>query len=139
METNHALIDKWLGVETHDIPVILENFEIFSIRFKPLIYKNIKRIWKIHYSNPQVEFDDLQQEGLIALYESIKNFKPEKGVYFGVYLKVAISNRLKCFIRNYTPHRYTKDHEATVLKGKPTFKRIPINVTSIDDGQSYLW
>ena len=138
METNNALIDKWFGVETNDIPVVLENFEILSIRFKPLIYKNIKRMHKIHYSNPQVEFEDLNQEGLIALYESIKNFKPEKGVYFGVYLKVAISNRLKCFCRNFLPHRYTKDHEETARKGKPTFKRIPINVTTLDDVKSYL-
>jgi DNA-directed RNA polymerase specialized sigma subunit len=132
-------LDKWVGIATNDIPVILENFEIFSIRFTPLILKNISRMRKIHYNNPQVEKEDLHQEGLMALYESIKNFNPERGVYFGVYLKVAISNRMKCFIRNYTPHRYTKDHEETVLKGKPTFKRIPINVTSIDDGQSYLW
>ena len=124
---------------TQDIPITLENFEALSKKYNPVILSNIKRIHKIHYSNPKVEFDDLKQEGLIALYEAIKNFKPERGVYFGVYLKVAISNRLKCFIRNYLPHKYSKDHEETARKGKPTFKRIAINVTTLDDGSAYLF
>lgn len=124
--------------DTQDIPITLENFEALSKKYNPVILANIKRIHKMHQSNPQVEFDDLRQEGLIALYESIKNFKPEKGVYFGVYLKVAISNRLKCFCRNFLPHRYMKDKDETERKGKPTFKRIPIHVGTLDDVKSYL-
>jgi RNA polymerase sigma factor (sigma-70 family) len=125
-------------LDTQDIEIKLENYEALAKKYRPVILSNIKRIHKMHLNQPQVEYDDLYQEGLIALYESIKNFKPDKGVYFGVYLKVAISNRLKCFCRNFLPHRYMKDKEQTDLKGKPQFKRIPIQVSTLDDVKSYL-
>lgn len=121
-----------------DIPIAVENFEALAKKYKPVILANIKRIHKLNSSNPQVEYDDLYQEGLIALYESIKNFKSDKGVYFGVYLKVAISNRLKCFCRNFLPHKYVKDKEMTEVAGKPKFKRIQIQVSTLDDVKSYL-
>ena len=126
-------------LNVQEIEIKLENYDALAKKYRPVILSNIKRIHKQHLQQPAVEYDDLYQEGLLALFESIKNFKPEKGVYFGVYLKVAISNRLKCFCRNFLPHRYVKDKEMTEIKGKPTFKRIAINVTTIDDGStSYL-
>src|ERR1039457_4307223 len=125
-------------LDTTNIEIKLENYDLLVKKYRPVILSNIKRIHKLHLSQPQVEYDDLFQEGCIALYESIKNFKPERGVYFGVYLKVAISNRLKCFCRNFLPHRYVKDKEMTEAKGRPSFRRIAIHVSTIDDIKSYL-
>ena len=125
-------------LDTQDIPITLENYEALAKKYRPVILSNIKRIHKMHFNQPQVEYEDLYQEGLIALYKAIKEFNPEKGVYFGVYLKVAIANSLKCFCRNFLPHRYMKDKEETEKKGKPTFKRIAIHVGTLDDVKSYL-
>jgi len=132
METEEYKLDST------ELAITIENYDALAKKYRPVILSNIKRIHKMHLNQPQVEYDDLYQEGLIALYESIKNFKPERGVYFGVYLKVAISNRLKCFCRNFLPHRYMKDNEETERKGRPAFKRIPIHVGTLDDVRSYL-
>lgn len=120
-----------------DIPIHIDNYEALSKKYRPVILANIKRIHKMHESNPQVEYDDLYQEGLIALYDSIKNFNPERGVYFGVYLKVAIANKLKCYCRNFLPHYYSKDIEKSTPE-KPKFKRMRVNVGTLDDVKSYL-
>ena len=119
-----------------DISITLENFELLAKKYKPVILANIKRVHKMHESSFRVEFDDLMQEGLIALHDAIKNYNPTKGVYFGVYLKVAIGNRLKCFCRNTLPHYYSKDIEKSTPE-KPKFKRERVQVGSIDDIKNY--
>ena len=130
--------NKEYKLNVQDVAINLENYDVLLKKYTPVILASIKRIHKLHLNQPQVEFDDLRQEASLALFESIKNFKPERGVYFGVYLKVAISNRLKCFCRNFLPHRYVKDKEESERKGKPAFRRVAIHVTTIDDGTSYL-
>jgi RNA polymerase sigma factor (sigma-70 family) len=120
-----------------NIPICIENFDALSKKYKPVILSNIKKVHKMYEQNASVEFDDLFQEGLIALYDSIQNFDPERGVYFGVYLKVAISNKLKCYCRNFLPHFYTKDHENSTSE-KTKFKRMKVAVGSIDDAKNYM-
>lgn len=120
-----------------DIAIHLDNFELLAKKYRPVILANIKRIHKMHESSPRVEYEDLYQEGLIALHDSIKNFNPERGVYFGVYLKVAIANKLKCYCRNFLPHYYSKDLEKSTPE-KPKFKRERVQVGTIDDLKSYL-
>lgn len=120
-----------------DIPIAIENFDALSKKYRPVIMANIKRIHKMHEASPRVEYDDLYQEGLWALWQSIENFDSTRGVYFGVYLKVAIANRLKNYCRNYLPHFYSKDHEKSTAE-KSKFKREKVSVGSIDDVKSYL-
>ena len=121
-----------------DVAITLDNFELLALKYKPVILSNIRNIHKMYMNYPQVEFDDLYQEGLIALYQAIENFDNTRGIFFGVYLKVAIANKLKCFCRNYLPHFYQRDDEKTLKSGKPEFRRILINVGTLDDSKSYL-
>ncbi len=121
-------------VQPAKVEIKLENFDTLSKMYHFLILSTIKKIYKMHENNPSVEPEDLYQEGLIALFDSIKNFNPDKKVYFGVYLKVAIKNRLLCYCRNFLPHIYKKDPDK---EGK--FKRHKINVDSLDDMKSYMF
>jgi len=90
----------------------------------------IKKVEMIHEG--RISKEDLYQEGLIALWDSIINFNKDKGVFFGVYLKVAIKNRLLCYCRNVLPHYYKKD-PANPNK----FLRIKVNVDNLDDVATY--
>lgn len=121
-----------------EIEICVENFELLALKYRPVILSNIRKIHKMYLNYPQIEFDDLYQEGLIALYQSIENFDNTRGIFFGVYLKVAIANKLKCFCRNFLPHRYVKDEAKSIEKGKTEFKRLLINVGTLDDAKSYL-
>ncbi len=120
-----------------DIAIHLDNFDALAKKYRPVILANIKNIWKMYDNNPKVEYEDLYQEGLLALYDSIRLFKPDMGVYFGYYLKIAIGNKIKCYCRNYLPHYYTKDHENST-PAKPKFKRQRVDVGSIE-GTEYLF
>jgi RNA polymerase sigma factor (sigma-70 family) len=120
-----------------EVDIIIDNFEVLAKKYRPLILANIKRVHKMYESNARVEFDDLFQEGLMALYDSIKNFDKTRGVYFSLYLKVAIGNKLKSYCRNYLPHYYSKDVENSTPE-KPKFKRERVNVGALDDIKSYL-
>jgi RNA polymerase sigma factor (sigma-70 family) len=120
-----------------EIAIHIDNFDSLAKKYRPVILANIKRVHKMYESHCRVEFDDLFQEGLMALYDSINNFNPDRGVYFGVYLKVAIANKLKCYCRNFLPHYYSKDIENSTPE-KPKFKRERVSVSTLDDVKSYL-
>jgi DNA-directed RNA polymerase specialized sigma subunit len=120
-----------------EIAIHLDNFDTLAKKYRPVILANIKRVHKLYESHARVEFDDLYQEGLIALHDSIKHFNPDRGVFFGLYLKIAIGNKLKCYCRNFLPHYYVKDTENSTPE-KPKFKRERVNVSTLDDVKSHL-
>jgi RNA polymerase sigma factor (sigma-70 family) len=122
---------------TTDIPIHMDNFEALAKKYKPVILSQIKKIHKQHENSPSVEYDDLYQEGLYALWNCIDNFNPERGVYFGVYLKVAIGNRLSCYCRTFLPGYYAKDTDKSTDE-KTMFKRVKVQVGTLDDVKSYL-
>ena len=86
-----------------DIAIHLDNFELLAKKYRPLIISIIRKVQKIYSNYSASEYEDLYQEGLIALYQSINNFDPTKGVFFGLYLKVALSNSLRYYFRNFLP------------------------------------
>jgi len=112
-----------------DPDITIDNFELLSKKYRPLMWRHIRVVWQMH--GKAVEISDLEQEALIALLNSIKNFDPERKVYFPVYLSKAILNKLLCYCRNYLPHYYKKDPER---EGK--FKRIKVYVDTLDDPNS---
>jgi len=120
--------------KTEEIAITVENFDALAEKYAPLIKKNISLVFRIHNKDQRLAYEDLYQEGLMALWDSVKKFDPIKfpGVFFGVYLKVAIQNQLKCYARDYLPAIYKKDYKKTLEKGKPMFKRIPITVLSYE-------
>ena len=119
-----------------DIPICVENFELIARKYRPVLLSNISKIHKLYEKNYRLEYNDLLQEALLALYKCIKQFKKDKGVYFGVYLKAALANSLRCFCRNTLPHRFIKDDEKSTIE-KPVFKCKQINVGSLEDLPNY--
>lgn len=113
-----------------EIPIIMENFELLKKKYRPLMWRYIRLVHNMH--NKSVEFDDLEQEADWALWNSIKNFDDTRNVFFPVYLGKAVLNRLLCYCRNYLPHFYKKDPEK---EGK--FKRVKVNVDTLDDPNTY--
>jgi RNA polymerase sporulation-specific sigma factor len=51
------------------------------------------------FSVSDVEFDDIKQEALIALYHAVLTYKPNEEVTFGVYAKICIRNKIISYIR----------------------------------------
>lgn len=111
---------------TPDPEITLENFDLLAKKYRPLMHRHIRLVHAMH--SKAVEPADLEQEALMALFNAIRNFDPERKVFFPVYLSKAIMNKLLCYCRNYLPHYYKKDPER---EGK--FKRIKVHVDTLDD------
>jgi DNA-directed RNA polymerase specialized sigma subunit len=109
-----------------DPEITFENFDILAKKYRPLIHRHIRLMHQMH--GKTVETADLEQEALMALFNAIRNFDPERKVYFPVYLSKAILNKLLCYCRNVLPHFWIKDPER---EGK--FKRKKVYVDSLDD------
>ena len=61
---------------------------------KPLIKKAANK-----YQNPYLAEEDLIQEGMIAVVESVYRFEPERGVYFLKYVREMVYGRLYTLLR----------------------------------------
>lgn len=121
-----------------EIDIKMENFPELAKKYHNAINAGVRRVQKMYGKHSSLDENDLYQEGMIALFKSIEKFNPERGVFFGYYLKAAINNSLKTHCRNFLPHKYVKDIEKTELEGKQKFKRIAIDVDTLDNGNSYL-
>lgn len=66
--------------------------------YVPLIKSTAQKMLSMH-SIPDSEYDDLVQEGTIALYNAVSFFEEDRGVTFGLYAKICIKNRLVSYIR----------------------------------------
>lgn len=118
-----------MTLSDEDIPITEANFELLVAKYKPLILSCIKTVNSMNFNNSRLEYDDLYQEALMALWDAIRLYDASRGVYFGMYLKIAVTNRTKCFARDFLPHSYKKDVEKST-KEKPIFKRLAIDVQS---------
>ena len=45
------------------------------------------------------DYDDLRQGALVSLYRAALSYRPDKGVTFGLYAKICISNALISYLR----------------------------------------
>lgn len=111
---------------TPDPEISVENFDLLAKKYRPLMHRHIRLVHQMH--SKAVDPADLEQEALMALLNAIRNFDPERRVYFPVYLSKAIMNKLLCYCRNYLPHYYKKDPDRP---GK--FKRKKVYVDTLDD------
>lgn len=116
-----------------EIEISQANFNQIAKNYKPLIYTLVRQVFVAWGSPTLVDYEDLHQEALIAIWDSIRLWDPHRGCYFGVYLKAAIYNRLRCYLRDTLPHFYRKDPDKTRLTGKPQFKRIAVSVGSLPE------
>lgn len=108
-----------------EIAITEENYDALAAKYHPAISAAVARVAKMHKG--QLDRDDLYQMGLWALWDSIKNFDPTRGIFFGHYLKVAMNNRMSCYARNLLPHFYKKKAD-----GEEGFDRISVHVESLD-------
>jgi len=53
--------------------------------------------------------EDLVQEGLIAISEAVKNYRPEKNTRFITYAKVCVWNHLMSYLRKFSSQEGTMD------------------------------
>jgi len=116
-------------------PYTPERFDALAVAYRPLIFACITQVRR----QPQyalMEGDDLAQEGYLALWMALHQYRPELNTYFGVYLKKAILNRMKTLARNWLPHHYQKDG---MRDGKPVFRRVAINVDGFEDVKRGNW
>lgn len=126
IKKTEVLSDKKVYAYIADPDITFENFDILAKKYRPLMWKYIRMVYNSH--SKAVEIADLEQEALIALLNSIKNFDAERKVYFQVYLAKAVLNKLLCYCRNTLPHYYKKDPER---EGK--FLRVKVFVETLDD------
>jgi DNA-directed RNA polymerase specialized sigma subunit len=115
-----------------DLEISLDNFEAVAKTYRPLMLKCISFAFHAHHNHPFLDFDDLYQEALLAVYNSIKNWDPQRGVYFVLYLKQAIQNSLRMYCRQTIPHFYVKTNEK-YESGSTKFKWNIVDVNYIED------
>ena len=97
-----------------ELDILLENVKsgkpfsfnaIYSL-YTPLIESLTQKYGK-QFSVSDVEFDDIKQEALIALYHAALNYTPNEEVTFGMYAKICIRNKIisyiRCFLENDVP------------------------------------
>ncbi|GAV25279.1 RNA polymerase sigma-70 factor [Carboxydothermus islandicus] len=71
-----------------------EGMEELLDYLKPLIKKAAHR-----YRNPYLTEEDLMQEGMIAVIESVYRFDPDRGVYFLKYVREMVYGRIYSLLR----------------------------------------
>ena len=111
----------------------LSNFDSVVEKYTPLLKSLIKKYLNMNSSNVSIEYEDLMQECLIGVYDTVRTFDSSKGVYFSHYLRLIVNNKLLAFCRDYLPHIYKKNRDKSSMKGRPVFDRIPIYLNSWDD------
>ena len=86
------------------------------VRYRPLIDSLV-----YHYSVnlPNEEREDLAQEAAITFLHALDQFDAEKGISFGYFAKVCISNRLNDYLRKRTtsPTENAVPFEEVILPG----------------------
>lgn len=68
-------------------------------------YEKIVLIKAKRYSYSLNDTDDFIQEGLIALYEAINNYKVDKETSFSTFIEVCIDHRMTSYIRKQTSEK----------------------------------
>jgi len=106
----------------------LADFDAVVKFFGPMLEGAVSNTISKCRGNPRIERDDLYQEALLAVVNAVRLYDPAKGCFFSVYLKRAIQNRLKMYVRDTSPHHYRKHPE---VEGK--FIYVPVRVDSLDD------
>jgi len=130
--------EKKVKIKTpKNVPIAMENFELIALQYENLIRKNISLIFHAYKNYANLQFEDLHQECLIAIFDCIRQYDPTRGVTFGAYLKKATFNKLQCFTRKTLPHFWEKDKEKPLVNGKNQFKRVLVNVNTLDDNRGY--
>ena len=74
------------------------SFNAIYALYTPLIESLTQKYGK-QFSVSDVEFDDIKQEALIALYHAVLTYKPNEEVTFGMYAKICIRNKIISYIR----------------------------------------
>ena len=122
-----------MDADNKDIEPTLENFEKLAKKYSPLFKSTASLTMNQHHHDARIEYDDLMQCGLFALYKAIENFNPARNVFFGSYLKLLVGNEMKTYARHFLPHHFVKDNEKTKEQGKDIFKRLFIQVGHLDE------
>lgn len=78
-------------------------------------YEHIVKFKAQRYSHHANDFDDFKQEGLIALYEAINNFKKDKEASFRTFIEICIDRKLTSYIRKQTTEKVNLLSNATPL------------------------
>lgn len=73
-----GLVSMYPNISRDDLGEIIE-------AYRPLIISSIRRFCSI-----KDEFDDLYNDGVVYLIESLSNFDPGRGFTFGAYLKAGL-------------------------------------------------
>ena len=72
-------------------------FSELAVLYKPLIESECFR------RSDKLDIRELRQSALIALYSAVCTYDPERGVTFGAFAKVCVSNRLNSELRRIRP------------------------------------
>lgn len=76
----------------------LDAFARLSSRYVGLIYHKAAAIAE---KMPDMELDDLTQEGYIGFYKAVKSFSPDGGASFRTYAGVCVQNQMISAVRRY--------------------------------------
>ena len=74
-------------------------YNVMYDKYRPLISKLAKEYCRA-YKNCGIEYDELYQEGLFALGNSIREFKEDKNCLFYTYALVCIKREMEKIIKN---------------------------------------
>ncbi len=78
-------------------------------------YEPEVRIIASKYFLPRADYEDLIQEGRIAIYRAIKSFDADTGIPFLHFLRMVIKRKLIDSLRKYTRQKHTNLNEAYSL------------------------
>ena len=70
------------------------SFEVILEDVSPIIKKLCGR-----YHHPSMDYNDIQQEALIALYQAIKDYRPERGNFYS-FVRLVVERRLNSTLRS---------------------------------------
>lgn len=89
-------------------------FAKLLVQYRPLVDYMAEK-YSAMSDSPDVDFEDLRQEGSIALYSAMISYdRTQKDVTFGLYAKVCIRNRLISVLRK---HKKVYDEDPDIFDG----------------------
>jgi DNA-directed RNA polymerase specialized sigma subunit len=110
-----------------NIEIIESNFEQIAIQCESMIRGIIAVTLKKYQNHYGLEFDDLRQVALMALWRAVKIYKDDKGMKFTTFATTLINQRFVNYTRDYLPC-YHKTSNKLNSKGKKKSVRVIVNV-----------
>lgn len=117
-----------LTLQRQQPEISLSNFDEIIAHYDKLIRSMVRKA-----KTANLEDDDLYQEALCGVVKAINGWNADQYTMFPPFLKTCLQNHLGTYVRDYLPHFYRKDQEASEAQGKSIFIRESVYIDSLDE------